>query len=48
MVNFFLRKIFRGTLNEAIPFVEIDVTCQFQPMKLLNLDFHGKFSLRGN
>ena len=34
MVNFLLRKIFRENLNE-----------QFQPMKLLHLDFHRKFSL---
>ena len=48
MVNFFLRKILRGTINEAISFIDIDVNCQFQPMKLRNLDFHRKCSLRGN
>ena len=50
MVNFLMRKIFHGNLNEAIALAEIDVNLkkQFQPMKLLHLDFHGKFSLEGN
>ena len=41
-VNFLLRKLFRGYLNEAISLAEI------QPMILVHLDFHGKFSLKGN
>ena len=51
MVYFHLRKTFRGNLNEAISLAEIVVILKatsIQPIKLLHLDFYGKFSLREN